>query len=311
MIMNITKHVLAGLVCIAAIANGIAQEGETRSNIQTFTPSKLLKKGQWDIKIFNSLYTQTSRTDENSEKVDIPRENFFTSTNEFFTGVSETSRVNVGLIIQVRSNTFGGRSALSVGKLENDRQTSRFGVSQIAPSVRIQPFKNIGNFSVTSSLFIPVFEDAPGGFLDQRSFAWDNKFFYDKTFGGNKWQLFTEIDLKYNFGENSAEASADENSGERFAGKSLFVPLSAFLSYFPSSKSTVFVNAQQAFLIGLDNPSSVGGENFSQRFTQLGFGGKYQITKVFNLEASYGNIVAGNNFQGLGQTFSLGARFLF
>ncbi len=309
--MKITKHILLIFLTLGIISSSYAQEDDGISNIQTFTPSKLLKKGQWDIKIFNSLYTQTERTDENSSSVSIPRENFFTSTNEFFTGISETSRVNVGLIIQVRSNTFGGRGALSVGRLENDRQTSRFGVSQIAPSIRVQPFKNIGNFSITSSLFIPVFEDAPGAFLDQRSFAWDNKFFYDRTFGGNKWQLFTEVDLKYNFGDNRENVASDENSGERFAGKSLFLPVSAFLSYFPSSKSTVFINGQQTFLIGIDNPQFNGGENFSQRGTLLGFGGKYQLTRVFNLEASFSKFVAGNNFQGLGQTFSLGARFLF
>ncbi len=309
--MKITKRILAISLAIGAISLGQAQEEETRSNIQTFTPSKLLKKGQWDIKTFNGLYTQTKKTDENSKSRTIPRENFFTSTNEFYTGVSENSRLNVGLIVQVRSNTTNGRSPLSVGKLENDRVTSRFGVSQIAPSIRVQPFKNIGNFSITSSIWIPVFKDAPGGFLDQRSLAWENKFFFDKTFGGNKWQLFTEADFKFNFGESLADAASDENGGERFAGDSLFLPLSAFLSYFPSSKSTVFINAQQAFLIGFDNEFNAGEDNFSQRFTSLGLGGKYQLTNVINLEASYSNIVTGHNLQGLGQTFSLGARFLF
>ncbi len=309
--MKITTRILTVGLAIGAIAFGNAQEEETKSNIQTFTPSKLLKKGQWDIKTFNGLYTQTKKTDEGSKSGTIPRENFFTSTNEVYTGISETSRINVGLIVQVRSNTFNGSKALSVGKLKNDRINSRFGVSQIAPSIRIQPFKNIGNFSVTSSLWIPVFKDAPGVFLDQRSLAWENKFFYDRTFGGNKWQLFTEADFKFNFGDSLADADSDENGGERFAGDSLFLPLSVFLSYFPSSKSTVFINAQQAFLIGFDNEFAVGGENFSQRFTSLGLGAKYQLTRVTNLEASYSNIVTGHNLQGLGQTFSLGARFLF
>jgi hypothetical protein len=77
-----------------------------------------------------------------------------------------------------------------------------------------------------------------------------------------------------------------------------------FLSYFPSDKSTLFVNVQQAFLIDL-------GNEFEQNYTQLGFGGKYQMTEVLNLEASYGKIVRGVNFQGLGHTFSLGLRALF
>ncbi len=286
-----------------------AQEKETssgKSNIQEFTPSKLLEKGQWDIKFFNSIYTQTERTDEGSSKVVIPRETFFTNTTEIFTGVSESRRINVGLIFQVRANTFGGASTLDVLSFEDNTTDSRSGLTTIAPSIRIQPFKNISNFSFTSSLYIPVFEDVPNApYLDKRSFFWETKFFYDKTFGADKWQVFTEADLGYNFGEDAIDADpATENIGERFANESLFLPLSAFLSYFPTQKSTFFVNAQQAFLIDF-------GNNFSQNYTQLGFGGKYQVTDVLNVEASYGKFVRGESFQGLGQTFSLGLRAIF
>jgi len=87
------------------------EEPETqKSNIQTYTPSKLLKKGQWDIKFFNSVYTQTKRTDDGGTSVSIPRETFFTNTTEIYTGISKNSRINVGFIFQVRSNTFNGAS---------------------------------------------------------------------------------------------------------------------------------------------------------------------------------------------------------
>lgn len=287
------------------------EETEGLSNVQKFTPSKLLSKGQWDIKLFNSIYTQTRQTDENTNAGDIPRQNFFTSTNEIYTGVSENSRINVGLIFQVRANTYGGADPLDALKFEDNTTDARSGLTVIAPSIRIQPFKNIGNFSLTSSFLIPVFEDVPNApYLDQRSFAWETKFFYDKTFGGGKWQYFTEIDLKFNFGESAEDADPNtENLSERFANNSLFLPLSGFLSYFPNSKSTVFVNAQQSFLIGYDNPNTAG-ENFSQEGTSLGFGGKYQLTSTLNIEASYGKIVRGSNFQGLGHTFSIGLRIL-
>lgn len=281
------------------------------SNIRTYTPSKLLKKGQWDVKFFNSIYTQTKRTDGGSKLVTIPRESYFTNTTEIFTGVSENSRINIGFIFQVRSNTFAGADALDVFKFKNDG-SSRSGLTTIAPSIRVQPFKNIGNFSFTSSLYIPVFKDEVNpNYLDKRSLFWETKFFYDRTFGGGDWQIFTEVDLGFNFGENRKDADPlTENVSERFANNSLFLPLSAFLSYFPSPKSTVFVNAQQAFLIGYDNPDS-GDNNFSQNSTSLGFGGKYQLTKVLNIEASYGKIVRGDNFQGLGHTYSIGLRALF
>ncbi len=305
--MKLTRKMLA-LVSIALMSAALtAQEDEDQagSNIQTFTPSKLLKKGQWDIKFFNGLYTETEGANENGDKSDLVRRGtFFTNTNEIFTGVSKTSRINVGLIFQIRSNQQGGE-ALGALKFRNDERATRSGLTTIAPSIRVQPFRSIANFSFTSSFFIPVFKDIPNAtFLDKRSFFWETKFFYDYTFGANKWQVFTELDFGFNFGEKRADVNpAEVNLGERFANNSLSLPASVFLSYFPSSKSTVFINAQQAFLIDL-------GNEFEQNFTQLGFGGKYQVTRVINLEASYGKFVRGVS-TGLGQTFSLGLRALF
>ncbi len=283
------------------------QDDETvdqKTNIQEFTPSKLLKKGQWDIKFFNSIYTQTERTDAGSTSVTIPRETFFTNTTEIYTGISDNRRINIGFIFQVRSNTFGGAGALDVFKFE-DNNAARSGLTTIAPSIRVQPFKNISNFSFTSSIYLPIFKDkANVPYLDKRSVFWETKFFYDKTFGQDKWQLFTQADFGFNFGEKSEDADADSNVTERFANNSLFLPLGVFLSYFPSAESTVYVNTKQAFLIDL-------GNNFSQNSTSVGIGSKYQLSDVLNVEASFDKFVRGSNFQGLGQTFSIGLRAIF
>ena len=308
------KKTITILTLLVLTITGFSQdENETndfKSNIQEYTPSKLLKKGQWDVKFFNSLYTQTKSTDAESKSGDIPRQTFFTNTTEIYTGVSESSRINVGLIVQFRSNTFGGADALEVFNFKNNTSDARSGLTTIAPSVRVQPFENIANFSFTSSLYLPVFEDkARAPYLDKRSITWETKFFYDNTFGDNKWQIFTEADLGFNFGkkridENNIDVEFDFNNDERFANNSLFLPLSVFLSYFPSPKTTVFVNTQQSFLIDL-------GNDFSQNSTALGFGGKLQLSETLNLETSYSKIVRGNNFQGLGNTFSVGLRVLF
>jgi hypothetical protein len=307
--MNFKSVFITLLACLLANAVMAQEDEQTRSNVQEFTPSKLLKKGQWDIKFFNSIYTQTERTDANSTLVTIPRQTFFTNTTEVYTGVSKNARINLGFIFQVRANTYGGAGALDVFSFENNITDARSGLTTVAPSIRVQPFENAGNFSITSSVFFPVFEDvANAPYLDKRSIFWETKFFYDKTFGADKWQLFTEVDLGFNFGETRQDADpTSENVSERFANNSLFIPLSAFISYFPSSKSTVFANAQQAFLIGYDNPDS-NDSNFSQNSTSIGFGAKYQLTPVLNVETSFGKIIRGSNFQGLGQTFSLGLR---
>ena len=73
MIQKIKKSVLLILLVSVQV---FSQDDDKRSNIQTFTPSVLLSKGQWDIKFFNGLYTQTKQTDAGSRSRTIQRENF-------------------------------------------------------------------------------------------------------------------------------------------------------------------------------------------------------------------------------------------
>lgn len=269
--------------------NTSAQDDEdSKSNIQTFTPSKLINKGQWDIKFFNGLYTQTKQTDEGSTSRTIPRQNFFTSTLEIFTGVSENNRISIGGILEFRSNTFNGRNALSVFSFDG---TS--GLSTIAPAIKWQPLENVGNFSIQTALHIPTTgkEGQNEEFLDQSAWALQNRLFYDYTFPSGDWQIFTELNTEYNFGAE-----------ESFANNTLLLSPGLFLSYFPNNKSTVLVFSQHMQrLFG----------NFQQNGTSLGFGGKYQLTNVTNIEVLYNKFVRGNNFQGLGATYSIGLRFLF
>lgn len=289
--MKITRKIIAVTVLCLVFTFGIAQEDEetTGSVIQTLTPSKLIGKGQFDLKWFNNLYTQTESTFSGGTE---PRQTFFTSTLEGYTGVSNTKRVNVGLILEFRSNVVADRSAFDVFQFDGETGTARSGLTSIAPSVKVVPFATVSNFSVQSSFFIPLVdnETEDGVFLDQNGFIWQNRFFYDYTFPGDKFQLFTEINSELNFGK-------EEDS---FANNSLNLTPGVFLSYFPSSKFTVLVLAQHSQRIDL-------GNNFEQDFTAVGGGAKYQLTDEINIEALYTNFVRGNN-TGLGETFNIGLR---
>lgn len=280
------------LVLALVSSTGFSQEDDknTESNIRTFTPSKLLNKGQWDIKWFNNLYAETKGT-FNGVKADKPRETYFTSTIDVFTGLSETSSFNLGLLIEMRSNVVAGRDALDVFKFDGENGTARSGITSIAPAIKFNPVKNVGNFTLQTAFHIPLVSDesSNGVFLDQTAFTFQNRFFYDYTFPSGDWQLFTELNTEYNFGE---EAS--------FANKTFVLVPGVFLSYFPSNEFTVlgFVQHQQRF------------GDFTQDYTALGFGGKYQLTKALNLEVLYSNFVRGSN-TGLGQSFNIGLRALF
>ncbi|MDC8002962.1 hypothetical protein POV27_02805 [Aureisphaera galaxeae] len=296
--MNISKKIIATALLSFVFAFGMAQDdydyGDDTggSVIQTLTPSKLIGKGQFDIKWFNNLYTQTESTFSDGTE---PRQTFFTSTLEGYTGVGENKRVNLGLILEFRSNVVADRSALDVFSFDGENGTARSGFTSIAPSVKFVPFKNVNNFSVQSSFFIPLVdnETEQGVFLDQNGFIWQNRFFYDYTFPGDKFQLFSEINSELNFGDEA----------DSFANNSLRLTPGIFLSYFPSSKFTVLALAQHSQLIDL-------GNEFSQDFTAVGGGAKYQLTDELNIEALYTNFVRGND-TGLGETFNIGLRAVF
>ncbi|TMM59456.1 hypothetical protein FEE95_08530 [Maribacter algarum] len=278
----------------------VDEPAQEQSNIQQYTPSKLIGKGQVDLKWFNNLYTQTKSTFSEGDE---PRQTFFTSTFEFYTGVGQNKRVNLGLIARVRSNVIADRGALDVFSFDGETGTARSGLTAIAPSIKFVPFPSVSNFSIQSSVFIPLIDNESedflpinngnGVFLEQNGFVWQNRLFYDYTFPGNKWQLFTELTTELNLGD-----------GEKsFANNSLNINPGVFLSYFPSSKFTVLALAQHSSRVDL-------GNNFGQNFTAVGGGAKYQLTKALNLELLYTNFVRGNN-TGLGQTFNLGLRGIF
>ncbi|WP_282076121.1 hypothetical protein [Maribacter aquivivus] len=291
--MNILTRNLFLAVAFCALFKGYSQDSlQQKSNIQQYTPSKLVGQGQYDVKWFNNLYTQTESTFTEGKE---PRQTFFTSTLEGYTGVGTNKRWNVGAILEFRSNVIGDRSALDVFKFDGENNTARSGLTSIAPSVKFVPIASVSNFSIQSSFFIPLVdnESENGVFLDQKGYIWQNRFFYDYTFPGDKWQLFSEINSELSFGDKE----------ESFANNSLNLSPGLFLSYFPSSKFTILALAQHSQRLDL-------GNNFTQDFTALGGGAKYQLTSALNLEILYTNFVRGNN-TGLGQTFNLGLRGIF
>jgi len=308
--MNVLKYYMGLWAFLMAYPVVFAQD-DTNPNddvqgsvIQNLTPSKLIGKGQWDIKWFNNLYTET----EDTFNGDIPRNVFFTSTLDVFTGVGENRRVNLGLLLEFRSNTIGGRGLFDFLSFDGEAGTARSGFTSFAPAIKFTPIAGVGNFSIQSAFFIPLVdnetEDAifdfngdgfpDGVFLDQKGYIWQNRFFYDYSFAEGKWQLFSELNSEFNFGDET----------ESFANHSLRFTPGLFLSYFPSSKFTVLGLVQHSQLVNL------GGNDFSQDFTALGGGLKYQLTKELNIEGLYTNFVRGND-TGLGETFNIGLRAVF
>ena len=273
---------------------------DVKSNIQEFTPSKLLSKGQLDLKMFNNLYSESKGT-FNGEKYDKLHEEYFTTTFEVAYGITKSAWLNIGLIANIKSNQINRdsnnvTSFTRVFQFKNEANKSRAGLATIAPMIKISPFNinpDYGNFSIQSALFIPLFdkESKEGVFLDKKSYVWQNKFFYDKNIG-DKYQIFAEIDATFNLGKKE----------DSYANNSMDLPVSVFFSYFPNNKMTIYGMAQHFELIDL-------GNGFSQNFTQTGLGMKFQLTQALNLELLYTKFLFGKN-TGLGATYNVGLRYL-
>jgi hypothetical protein len=292
------------------------------SFIQTYTPSSLLKKNQLEVQLYNNLYTQTAFRNDNREKVNLnERQNYFTGLINILYGASENRKWNVGLDINLRSVRIDNEnsSPLKVLSFRKNDQNNRSGVSSLGPTIKFAPFKN-PKISIKSSFLIPITTDNEATeriivdsqsvsrypWFDWDRFTWWNQFFYDKNIG-SKWQLFLEGDLLFRFAK-PAGSYADNNPKDDL----LDTPISGFLSYFPSEKSTVYVMLQYSPRFSfnkIEGNQKVSEFKVQGDYAQAGIGFKYQISRKIGLEVLYSNFFTSAS-QGAGNTFNFGIRYI-
>ena len=291
-------------------------ESEEVSNIFAFTPSKLLKKGQIEMQLFNNLYTQTAYRDENREKVELDtRDTYYSGLFYFLVGVSKSSRVNVGFDLNLKSVLIDSAkgSPFKVFQFKNTSY-SRTALTSLGPKIKFQPFNQVSNFSIQSAFWFPVAEDLESieelsdyPWMDYHMYTWWNQFFYDKTFG-SKWQIFTEADLLFRFKAKNS-----------YTPTHLDVPLSVFVSWFPLNKLTAYYMIQYSPRFQLEKSESYNTEgeleysvdpfDLISDYAHTGLGLKYQLSKTLNLEASYTYFFTSKN-GGAGSTYNLGIRII-
>jgi hypothetical protein len=276
--------------------NTIKNSISAKSNIITYTPSALLKNGQIEVQIFNNLYTQTAWRNTTADLEDLPeRSSWNTMQYTFNYGISKSGRFNLGFDINLRSTTNGPTesNSIEIFKFEQNEK-SRTTISTVGPKIKWNPIKKSSKFSIQSSLQIPVSDSLETKqnrpWLDHHKFTWWTQLFFDKPIG-SKFQLFTELDFLLRIPTFSKEYD--------FTKSVLSTPLSVFFSYFPSNKSTVYIQCQYAPTI----------TSLPDYYMQAGLGGKYQIFPKLQLELSYTNFFAGQN-NGAGSTYNVGLRYI-
>ena len=269
---------------------------------QTFNAGSLLRKNQFDFTLFNTLYTQTE-SDWKGEKFIGDRETFNTHLIQITYGVSKNKRINVGIDINLKSS---GRSVDQTAKgissafLYTNTDSSRFGIPAIGLKLKLQPFKEVSNFTFQTTIQGPTVKNAEGNndlyWADWERITWWNQFFYTKLFG--KFQIFAEFDMLFRFKIYKEQIGA------------LDLPMSAFISYFPTTKITIYAMTQHVPRFTNDyNPELTTDWVIPSNYTASGLGFKYKINRGLSLELLYTDFWRGRS-SGLGSTFNIGIKYI-
>lgn len=255
-----------------------------QSNLEKFTPSVLLQKGQTEFSILNNFYTQKSARNADGNKFSLPfRQSFLNNSFSFLYGVSSNSKVNIGVETTVSTGIYEGQSSIT-------------SLASIGPKIKWSP--GINNLSVQSTFLIPASNNLESPvFVAHDRYSWINQLFYDKALS-QKWRLFMEVALWYRFKNNVAQNSHFFRT-----------PISAILSFFPSSKFVLFANTQYAPRFETLKDGDLEAFGQTQWYNLFGFGAKYQISNKVGFELSYANFLRSRN-DGAGQVFNLGIRLI-
>ena len=289
------KLLLKACILLVFINVELAYCQDSSSIFQVYTPSVLLKKDQFEVKLFNNLYTQTAFFDENNRRVDQnTRATYFTGIGQLLYGFS--SKTNAGLVFLFRSVRIdtSASSPLAVFKFERSSNT-RTALSSVGPTIRFAPFKKSENLSLQSTLLFPVAPDLQGvsngkPFLDFDKYLWWTQLYYDKLLPRH-FLLFAEADLLIRVDKKFDLSKTI-----------IATPLKLFLGKFLGEKWGIYSMVEWAPFWG-NKPL------LAAYYSQIGMGGKYQLLKNLELELLYTVFPFGKN-QGAGKTFNFGIRYI-
>ncbi|RMF59375.1 MAG: DUF547 domain-containing protein [Calditrichaeota bacterium] len=260
-------------------------------NLQSYTPSTLFTRGQWELKQFNNVYTQTAFFDASGQRQeDTRRATYYTGAFNLLVGINR--RLNVGIDLFYKAVRLDDResSFFSVFQLSSLPQ-SRSAVTGIAPKVKFVPFGNLPKLAFQTAFVFPAADNLDGSknqspFLDYDAFQWWNQLFYDFRFSSSSL-LYMEAGFFFRFLTERTD---------------FLTPLKLFFNYYPNNQITLYLPLEVT-------PTWDNGGGWSSYYSQLGVGFKYLLTPFLELEMLYTIFPIGKN-NGAGETYNLGMRIV-
>lgn len=270
--------------------------------------SALYEKGQFEVNIFNNIFTdKTKNLLDDGDKFS-GRNTFFTSYINALFGIN--NRFNIGFDSKIRSvanNTQTAAQPLEFLNFANNdvNETgsyNRFQQTAFGPRVKYTPFKKFGNISVQQTLYLPLGKNLEGGngkgFADWQGVSLWNQLFYDTQIG-DKFALFAEVDI---FLENFTAAFTD-NYFWQFS-----TPMTIIPSYFPTPKIIVYALIGSAPQWQFSKSAGFESNKTYAPYNQYGLGFKYQITSNWLAEVLYTEFI--KDSATTSRTFNFGIRYI-
>jgi hypothetical protein len=289
------KKVTIFFIILTSATPGFSQE---ESNLQKYTPSILFQKGEWEVVSFFNLYTQTEARDRNGDIQNLGQRQTFLNANFQFTyGVSKNGRFNIGVDFMVNRALYDSKEGSPLKVVYGSADFNRTVVSAIGPRLKFVPIAKLPNLSIESTFLLPVAKNLENPqFVAHDRYTWWTRFFYDHKIS-SAWRVFLETGFLYRIGR-------DDSQGDFFR-----IPASVFVSYFPSSKISLYTFGQYA--PRFETIANEIDEQFGLNswFVQVGVGMKYQLLSALEIEATYGNFIASRN-DGAGYLLNLGLRYI-
>ncbi len=253
------QHSLIFIIVLFFCGNIFAQSEKNFNSY--FQPSNLYKKGQYEVKLFNALYTQ-GMFDGFSELNS--RSTYFSGFGQVLIGTKRN--LNYGFDVVYKSNLENDRVGASPfdallfdekmdyastenGALTNSEgevlnRTARHGLSHIGPKIKFNPIRKWEKVSLQQTAYIPIDQSVDGSWISYTQLMYDRKL-------SSKTALFAELGFWTTVAPNFR-----------------VLPLAkAFLSYFPNNRWTVYAMTTVP--------------------VEYGLGTKFLITPNFEVELLY------------------------
>lgn len=287
---------LIRIVCFASLFVPLSADGQEASTFQRLTPSFVLDSGVLEAKLFNDLYTQNAFFNATGERTELQRRSsYLTGITQLLYGVGKG--INLGVEAWTSSVRTGKADRSPFHLLQGGQGTGRrTALSYLGPRIKFAPVQHWTSTSMELNILFPIAPDLEGRerqapYLAEDRYSVVLKWFYDKSLT-DRLRLFVRVAPWMSIDRKGREDQSYFSS-----------PISAFVSFIPNSRFTLYSQSEWWPTYGQD-------PLIASSFFQQGLGLKVMmIQQRLEIELLYSRFLFGRS-SGAGQSFDAGIRLL-